>query len=198
LRRCSWGIEPGQLRLTGVVFGDRYGRTIGNHEIFVGCLNSPAAAHSSVFRRLETLARTLSRLSIRNSSRRPPPSIKSNPILPRRHSGGNPATLLTCAGDEVQELESPSNSLTSSPASSALVLLDSDSPIPPDLNRLVCSHAQCVCAARLPRLILPCLLLSPLIPHPPSLRLSSSLSSRLPVVIFSALPHSFPLSYGLI
>ena len=57
----------------------------------------------------------------------PKTAAPSNPlpsrVTPSYHDAAvaaTPATLLTSAGDEVESLESPSNSLTSSPASSAI------------------------------------------------------------------------------
>jgi hypothetical protein len=72
----------------------------------------------------------------------------SNPTAPRLTpsygtAAGTPATLLTSAGDEDEELESPSNSLTSSPASSALQTPPSNADIDgPDSAKVVVPGAQ--------------------------------------------------------
>ena len=79
-----------------------------------------------------------------------PAAPTSNPIASRLTpsyddgaANGTPATLLTSAGDEDEELESPSNSLTSSPASSALQTPPSNADIDgPDGANVVVAGAQ--------------------------------------------------------
>jgi hypothetical protein len=72
-----------------------------------------------------------------------PTSSRLTPSYDDGTATGTPATLLTSAGDEDEELESPSNSLTSSPASSALQTPPSNADIDgPDSANVVVAGAH--------------------------------------------------------
>ena len=72
-----------------------------------------------------------------------PTASRLTPSYDDGAAAGTPATLLTSAGDEDEELESPSNSLTSSPASSALQTPPSNADIDgPDGTNVVVAGAQ--------------------------------------------------------